>query len=59
MKRKNFVTALLALSAAPLAFGTQTQEKISREMKGIKISANEGRIHGHLKLKVLTRMFLT
>jgi quercetin dioxygenase-like cupin family protein len=51
MKRKNFVTALLALSAAPLAFGNQTKEKISREMKGIKISANEGRIHGHLKLK--------
>jgi quercetin dioxygenase-like cupin family protein len=51
MKRKNFVSVLLAFSAAPLAFGNRIQEKISRETKGIKTSANEGRIHGHLKLR--------
>jgi len=51
MKRNKFVTSLLALSAAPLVFGFKNQESISREMKGFKISVNEGRIHGHLKLK--------
>jgi quercetin dioxygenase-like cupin family protein len=51
MKRKNFITTLLAFSAAPLAFGVQNHENISGENKGFKISAGVGRIHGHLKLK--------
>ena len=51
MKRNKFVTSLLALSAAPLVFGFKNQKSISREMKGFKTGANEGRIHGHLKLK--------
>ena len=51
MKRNKFVTSLLALSAAPLVFGFKNQKSISREMKGFKTGANEGRIHGHPKLK--------
>ncbi len=51
MKRKGFITALLAISAVPL-FGFTPFERISKKKeKGFKITAGEGRIHGHLKLK--------
>jgi len=51
MKRNSFIVALLGLSAAPLAFGIQSQKETSVMGKGFKISTGEGRIHGHLKLK--------
>ena len=51
MKRNRFITSALALTTAPFVFGIQKQELISGEDKGFKISAGEGRIHGHIKLK--------
>jgi quercetin dioxygenase-like cupin family protein len=54
MNRNKFVTSLFALSA-PLVFGIKKQESISKELKGFKINANEGRMHGHLQLKGVNR----
>lgn len=51
MKRNKFITSLLALIAAPLASVAQLQKKLQRKDKPFKISAGEGRLHGHLKLK--------
>jgi quercetin dioxygenase-like cupin family protein len=51
MNRNRFITSALAFAAAPFAFGFNVQERLSGENKGFKISAGEGRIHGHIKLK--------
>jgi quercetin dioxygenase-like cupin family protein len=51
MKRNRFLATLLGLSALPLAIGSQLQDKELRTDKGFKISAGEGRLHGHIKLK--------
>lgn len=51
MNRNRFITSALALTTAPFVFGIQKQELLSGENKGFKISAGEGRIHGHIKLK--------
>ena len=53
MKRKRFITALIGLTAAPLAFGIQNEKLSPGERVGFKIGAGEGRIHGHIKLKGL------
>lgn len=51
MKRKGFIAALLAFTTIPM-FGFTSLEKITkRKVKGFKINAGEGRIHGHIKLK--------
>jgi quercetin dioxygenase-like cupin family protein len=48
VKRKNFITAALAVAVAPLSvIAKQPREK----GKGFKVKAGEGRIHGHIKLK--------
>jgi quercetin dioxygenase-like cupin family protein len=51
MKRNRFLATLVGLSALPLAIGSQVQDKELRTDKGFKISAGEGRLHGHIKLK--------
>ncbi len=51
MKRKRFLGTMLALTAAPFAFGIQNQTGLTNNNKGFKINDGEGRIHGHLKLK--------
>lgn len=51
MKRNKFITSFLALSTAPFLGFSKVTRKSMREEKGFKISAGEGRIHGHIKLK--------
>jgi len=49
MKRTNFVLALIA--SAPLAALANNKKGQTREEKGFKVSAGEGRTHGHIQLK--------
>ncbi len=51
MKRNKFIASLLTLMSAPFYGFTQIQKVPTRIDKGFKISAGEGRIHGHIKLK--------
>ena len=51
MKRNKFIVAILTLAASPLTSAARIQKAFSRKIKGFKISAGEGRIHGHIKLK--------
>ena len=51
MKRNRFIASLLAITAAPFAANSQGQKRLFKRTKGFKISAGEGRLHGHLKLK--------
>jgi quercetin dioxygenase-like cupin family protein len=51
MKRSNFIASILSLMAAPLHSIAQIQKGIARKDKGFKISAGEGRYHGHIRLK--------
>jgi len=51
MKRKRFITALLGISAAPLAFGIRNEKPSASERVSFKTDAGEGRIHGHIRLK--------
>lgn len=50
MNRTNFMTALLTLAAVPSLSFTHLKKAFQRA-KGFKITAGEGRKHGHLKLK--------
>ncbi|MEP7268141.1 MAG: cupin domain-containing protein [Saprospiraceae bacterium] len=51
MRRTKFIASALAFLATPsLAFSKFSQLSMRKE-KGFKISAGEGRIHGHIKLK--------
>ena len=51
MKRNKFIVAILTLAGSPLTSAARIQKAFSRTIKGFKISAGEGRIHGHIKLK--------
>jgi len=51
MKRNKFIASLLTLMAAPYYGCSQIHKVLTRKDKGFKISAGEGRIHGHIKLK--------
>lgn len=51
MKRNKFLASLLTVVSAPIATLSQLPGKLTRQKKGFKISAGEGRIHGHIKLK--------
>jgi quercetin dioxygenase-like cupin family protein len=51
MKRNKFITSLLTLSTAPLFAFSNVSKKSEIEGKEFKISAGEGRVHGHIKLK--------
>lgn len=49
MKRYNFIVTMTALVISP--FSSMAKSKMERNKKGFKISAGEGRLHGHIKLK--------
>ena len=51
MKRNKFIASLLTVVSAPIFAFSQLQDKLTRQKKGLKIVAGEGRIHGHIKLK--------
>jgi quercetin dioxygenase-like cupin family protein len=51
MKRKNFIGSLLALATAPISAFSLGMRNWKGQIKGFKISAGEGRIHGHIQLK--------
>jgi quercetin dioxygenase-like cupin family protein len=51
MKRNKFLAAVLAFATTPFVVNAKGLIKFSRKNKGFKISAGEGRIHGHIKLK--------
>jgi quercetin dioxygenase-like cupin family protein len=51
MKRNKFVGSLLSFAAAPMVSLAQPKKTFQRKNKGFKISAGEGRIHGHIKLQ--------
>ncbi len=51
MKRNKFIASLLTLATTPFFSFSQVSGKFTRQKKGFKTSAGEGRIHGHIKLK--------
>lgn len=51
MKRNGFIAGLLALTTMPIWAFTPMEKITKRKDKGFKISAGEGRLHGHIKLK--------
>lgn len=51
MKRNKFIATILTVMSAPFFAFSQLMDKLPRHKKGFKISAGEGRIHGHIKLK--------
>lgn len=51
MKRNIFITTLLAAAVTPLLSFPKTPKIADRPGKGFKVSAGEGRIHGHIRLK--------
>ncbi len=52
MKRNQFILSSIALMMAPkLVTAKAKQKKMERTDKGFKITAGEGRLHGHIKLK--------
>jgi quercetin dioxygenase-like cupin family protein len=51
MKRNKFITAVLLGAATPFTAFAQNKKSNTRAVKGFKINAGEGRIHGHIKLK--------
>ena len=51
MKRSNFIASVLTLASSPLISFSQIKDGFSRNDKGFKIKAGEGRIHGHIRLK--------
>src|SRR3982751_5789782 len=51
MKRNKFLLAAASLLAIPREVFSRIPNLLSRTNKGFKISAGEGRIHGHMALK--------
>jgi len=51
MKRNKFIASILTVMSAPVFAFSQLPGKLTRQKKGFKVSAGEGRIHGHIKLK--------
>ena len=51
MKRNKFIVSLLTLATVPFHGFSQIKKVFTRNDKGFKIAAGEGRIHGHIKLK--------
>lgn len=51
MKRNQFIASILTLMSVPHFAVSKLKVKIPRQKKGFKISAGEGRIHGHIQLK--------
>ena len=50
MKRNKFIAGLMVAAIVPFQTFAKTVKKMVNG-KGFKISAGEGRIHGHIKLK--------
>jgi quercetin dioxygenase-like cupin family protein len=51
MKRSKFLLSLFSFTSIPVWGFSQIQRVLTRKDKGFKVSAGEGRIHGHIKLK--------
>jgi len=51
MERNKFIVSLLSLIAVPFHGFSQIKNAWTKVDKGFKISAGEGRIHGHIQLK--------
>lgn len=51
MKRNKFIASILTVVSVPSFAFSQLTGKLTRQKKGFKILAGEGRIHGHIKLK--------
>ena len=51
MKRKKVIAILSTFVLASVSGFSHTVRTLARQKKGFKISAGEGRIHGHIKLK--------
>ncbi len=51
MKRSKFIASLISFTTMPILAFSHLQKIFTRKEKGFKISAGEGRIHGHIKLK--------
>jgi quercetin dioxygenase-like cupin family protein len=51
MERNKFIVSLLSLIAVPFHGFSQIKNVLTKNGKGFKISAGEGRIHGHIQLK--------
>lgn len=51
MKRNKFIAAIITLATAPFISIAQRKNILLRKEEGFKIQADEGRIHGHIKLK--------
>jgi quercetin dioxygenase-like cupin family protein len=58
MKRNKFIAAVLVGAAAPFTAFAQNKKSNTRAVKGFKINAGEGRIHGHIKLKGVNQNIL-
>lgn len=51
MQRNSFIAALTALTTVPLISFSSLENNTKRKVKGFKVEAGEGRIHGHITLK--------
>lgn len=51
MRRNKFIASILTIASTPLISFAQIQKAFQRKEKGFKISSDEGRIHGHIKLR--------
>ncbi len=58
MKRNKFILSALFIAVAPLAVISQNIKKMRITGKGFKVKAGEGRLHGHIKLKVVNSNIL-
>lgn len=51
MKRNTFLATLVSAIAVPMVACQKVVDTTKRLLKGFKINADEGRIHGHIQLK--------
>ena len=51
MKRNSFIATFLAAFLTPAVYGLQSKVNKERTDKGFKVTAGEGRLHGHIKMK--------
>jgi len=59
MNRNRFIaTIITALAAVPLLAFDKKKQFFSRDQKGFIVTAGEGRIHGHIKLKGVSENIL-
>ena len=58
MKRYKFIASVLTVALSPILIFSQLPWKLTRQKKGFKILAGEGRIHGHIQLKAVNSNIL-